>query len=928
MGLNYTPFCLIWVWVWCRAMKAEKMPAERNFEQQLKQALKYIQDTTWLGQHSVLASPYFLGDLASSPTNTAAHPANQAAARGAALWQALQRAAGSLWGEAGPANREQIETAMPVILKTPDSPRYAFLVLELRYFRRFFKPRRLPQIWEEFLGESRAEFYRDLDAAVALLGQALLNHLRPTFRLEQPLQTANFVGRETLRQQSLAALQAGQSVALSGPGGVGKTTLGSVIAADWPADAVFWYTIRPTLTDHLNSLLYSLGCFLHRQGASNLWQMLAAESGVGDNVNLALGLVREDLAKLQAARAAPPLLCFDELDRLRPIDMENVPPAHIQLLEFLDSLRGLAPLLIMGQRAVVDTDVHHALTGLPEPELQRLLQNAHITLSRQEAARLRQYTDGNPRLLRLFMALYQQNEADGSPDLAQMLAQLAQTPALQPLFDRLWLRTAAAERRLLQSLSVFRSSAPQDAWQTHSAAWHSLRQRGLLLTDEQGGVTLWPALRDLIYAELSVELREQLHGQAAAVRAGRGEYTAAAYHLCQAGAVKQAIQMWFPQRQREIQRGQAAAALAVFQGISLRRLGKKEQQALALLRAELYQLSGEAARGLVDLEAVDWPETAAVTMQARALQGAFQEALGQPEAALATYEAGMVAALAVQQQLLLLRERRARVHVRQRQMPQAWREARLAQYEAENLQGVVQAEQGQYADAYLSYQRALAVAESVGYDAGIARTHRDLITLLSRQGKLDEVIAHAEQAIAYYNRIGDRLNQETVRSILSSTYIQTQQYDLAVQAAGQALPFFERIGHAHGIGATAANLAEGYFGLGDMARARQYALQVLQQEEPFTHPYALFTLGLVGQAEGRLDEAAHAFASSARLAAQNDDRFMLAYARRAQAELFLAQAQLAEASAAAAEAFALFTDLGMAQEAAQTEELQRKLENN
>ncbi len=897
----------------------------QGFDHQLKQALKHFHDAAWLSQHSALASSYFLGDVA---------PADPATARGTALQGALRRAADSLWGESGPANRQQLETDMPLILQTPGAPRYAFLVLELRYFHRFFKPRRLPQIWEEFLGESRAEFYRDLDAAVDLLGRALLGQLRPTFRLEQPLQLAGaFVGRERVRQQCLAALRAGQSVAFSGPGGVGKTTLGSVIVTDWSAGAVFWYTIRPTLTDHLHSLLYSLGYFLHRQGASNLWRMLATQdaaaagSGGGGALRqvqgglLALGLLREDLAQLPPA----PLLCFDELDRLRPMDVENTPPAHRQLLEFVDSLRGLAPLLIIGQRAVVDTDAHHALTGLPEPELQRLLQNAHINLSRQEAARLRQYTDGNPRLLRLFIALHQANEANPE-NAASALPDLGQTPALQPLFDRLWLRTTAAEQRLLQTLSVFRSPAPQDAWQAHTAAWDSLRQRGLLLTDEQGGVTLWPALRDLIYAELPVELREQLHAQAAVVRAGRGEYTAAAHHLCQAGAVKQAIQLWFPQRQQEIQRGQAAAALAVFQEVSLRRLAKKEQQALALLRAELYQLGGESARGLADLEAVDWPAAAAVTIQARALQGAFQEALGQPEAALATYEVGMAAALEMQRQLLLLRERRARLHVRQRQMPQAWREARLAQYEAENLQGVVQAEQGEYAAAYESYQRALAVAEGVGYDAGIARTHRDLITLLSRQGKLDEVIVHAEQAIAYYNRIGDRLNQETVRSILSSTYIQTQQYDLAVQAAGQALPFFERIGHTHGIGATAANLAEGYFGLGEMAQARRYALLVLQQEEPFTYPYALFTLGLVGQAEGKLDEAAHAFASSARIAAQNDDRFMLAYARRAQAEVFLAQAQLAEAREAAAAAFALFTDLGMMQEAAQTRKLQQQLE--
>ncbi|MCB8954647.1 MAG: ATP-binding protein [Ardenticatenales bacterium] len=907
-------------------MKTGMTEASKDFVQQLKQALKHYHDAEWLGQHVPLAAPYFLGAAALSGERQAFRPPNLVAARGEALRRAVRQSANTLWGETGPANREQIEQAMPAILQTPGSPRYSFLVLELRYFHRFFKPRRLSQIWEEFLGQSRAEFYRDVDTAVSHLSQALLSQLRPTFRLEQPPRADAFIGREKPLRRGLEALVAGQSVALSGPGGVGKTTLAAVIAATWPHGAVFWFTVRPTLNDHLSSLLYSLGFFLHQQGADSLWQMLATDGGAGMDTNLALGLAREDLARL---RRTPPLLCFDEVDRLRPPDIEHLPPAHAQLLEFLDSLRGLVPLLIVGQRAVVDTDVHEALSGLPASEIARMLADVDFPIAPADLSRLHEYTNGNPRLLRLFMALRQSPDAEVEPpDLAQSLARMADAPALRPLFDRLWLRTSSAERRLLQSLAVFRAPAPSDAWGEQAAAWRSLRGRGLLLEDGWGGVMLWPALRELLYAELSAELRERLHTAAAGVRAARGEYTAAAYHLWQAGALKAAVQLWFPRREAEIQRGQGAAALAIFGEISARRLGKREQRALALLRAELYQLQGEAARGLAGLEGVDWPDGATLTVSARALQGAFLEALGQPDAALASYEAGMAAALGLLHRLALLREQRARLFVRQRQMPGAWREARLAQYEAENLQGVVLAEQGRYADAYLSYQRALVVAESVGYDAGIARTHRDLITLLSRQGRLDDVIAHAEKAITYYDRIGDRLNRETVRSILSSTYIQTQQYDLAVQAAAQALPFFQRISHAHGIGATAANLAEGHYGLGNLAEARHYALLVLEQEEPFTHPYALFTLGLVARAQDRPDEATHAFAASADIAAQNEDRFMLAYARRAQAEQFLAQAQLAEAREAAAEAFVLFTDLGMAQEAAQTAELQRKLEKN
>ena len=48
--------------------------------------------------------------------------------------------------------------------------------------------------------------------------------------------------------------------------------------------------------------------------------------------------------------------------------------------------------------------------------------------------------------------------------------------------------------------------------------------RRLVQQDEQGGVALLPALREVVYAELPVEAQEDLHGQAAQIRAERGEY--------------------------------------------------------------------------------------------------------------------------------------------------------------------------------------------------------------------------------------------------------------------------------------------------------------------------------------------------------------------------------------------------------------------
>jgi ABC-type transport system involved in cytochrome c biogenesis ATPase subunit len=72
----------------------------------------------------------------------------------------------------------------------------------------------------------------------------------------------------------LAGLAAGKAVGLSGAGGVGKTTLGQVLAAGFAPQATFWYTLSPGLNDNSHSLLFALAYFLQGQGASALWSQL------------------------------------------------------------------------------------------------------------------------------------------------------------------------------------------------------------------------------------------------------------------------------------------------------------------------------------------------------------------------------------------------------------------------------------------------------------------------------------------------------------------------------------------------------------------------------------------------------------------------------------------------------------------------------
>src|SRR5690606_2324643 len=109
---------------------------------------------------------------------------------------------------------------------------------------------------------------------------------------------------------------------------------------------------------------------------------------------------------------------------------------------------------------------------------------------------------------------------------------------------------------------------------------------------------------------------------------------------------------------------------------------------------------------------------------------------------------------------------------------------------------------------------------------------------------------HFEQAMAFYEQVGDRVNREIVRSNLASAYIQDRQFASALAPAEMALRFFEAMGNTFRVAQNASNLAEAHAELGNLGDAQHFAELVLQQEEPHSHPYALYTLGTVYKAHG------------------------------------------------------------------------------
>jgi tetratricopeptide (TPR) repeat protein len=632
---------------------------------------------------------------------------------------------------------------------------------------------------------------------------------------------------------------------------------------------------------------------------------------VQDN-HLALAMIRQDLEELQPKQ---PLLCMDELDLIAPIDAETALPAHAQMLALVDGLRPLTPMLLIGQRPTLEADLHLELSGLATPQIHQLLEQRGITLPKDEVEQLYRHTHGNPRLVLLCLALHERGEP-----IHETFAELSVSPGLIAILRRLWARLEPEERRMLQRLSVLRNPAPLHAWPDAATLLQSLIQRRLVMADGFGGVELHAALRAPIYAELAADLRETLHLEAAYLRLELGEYTAAAHHFCLAHRPADAIRCWYPRRTHEIQRGQADGALAIFSEVTRRGLGKSEQQALALMLAELYKLAGELEAARARLQAEDWRGESEIAARAGALLAEFSEALGYPESALQTYGDAIVTTSRLLGQLVYLRRQRSMLYLRQKQRDAAWHEAQIAECQLHNLRGELQEEDGQYSEALASYEQALELARSLNDTASLALTEGNLASLYGRKQDLARAVEYSQSAITRCREIGDVYSLAKLTMNLAYIYIQTQQFEQAVDAAKTALRTFQAIGSPYYSAISAVNLAEAYLETGELDQAEKIAYEALDMEEAQTMPYALFTLGQVRRRRQEWESAAQHLAESTRLARLNHDQYMEAYAQRTLGEIFAEQQHLDEARSNLEHALSLFRQLEIDDEVRRTEE--------
>lgn len=891
------------------------MSSSTHFHTAVREALKHYTDTGWLGKHSALATPYVLGDYLRRVEN-----GTTAVGRGQALQQLLLKAAGAFWQGELPNSRQALLDAVEQERANMGNggPHFLFLMLDLRYFRQYFSPRTQPtgmNAMYAFLHISESAFYRYLAQAIEQLIDSLMTRIRPNLHLEQPTLTAPLIGRDALLADCLSDLNQMRSVTLSGMGGIGKTTLATAVSQSWASESVFWYTFRPGLNDDLPSLLFAFAHFLHGWDCNNLWLQMVTQKGAIQNVQQALGFLQEDIVR---SGAPPFLFCFDEVDLLHTGRNQPRHGVHKQLLELLEALCTIAPMLMVGQRALIDTASHYPLQPLKPHDIALIFEQNGRSLSPNALDTIYRLTQGNPRLIELYLALLQDGvEID---ELA-----FRRAPAIKPLFHRLWKRLSQDEKVVLASLSVFQRYAPLDEWQ-NTPGYQDLQRRQLLKHDAQGGVALLPLFRELVYEELETDQRRSFHHQAAIIRATRGQYTAAAAHFVAADEVETAVQLWFMEQKTEIALGNTGAAYTIFVPLKGKGLSDKTAKQLKVIQNRLHLLNAEAEEVLADMDNYSWHlddelsvDMAQLTAQGLQQWGEAHYYLGQDEKALSRFDDAIAILGQLSTQIVsIYANGRSRIWITRAEFQAAEHDILRAQFEVEQFQIRLKMARREYQEAQEFGRNTLNLAMKIGDDHHIAQIQYFLASIAGQLGDLETAQHHAEKLFEICERTGDRLLLENMRAELAGFYLNVGRYAETIEPAEKALLFFERVKNEIRLPHVYSNLAEAYYETGQLEKAEEFAFKARNSENLRVQPYACYTLGLIHQAKENPQSATDVFQFGLQVAVQTEDQFIAAYLHRVYGLLLLSQNRQEEGTTQLQNALDLFIEMGIPHEIEKT----------
>lgn len=379
------------------------------------------------------------------------------------------------------------------------------------------------------LGLSERQLSRERSRAISLLKTELFAAApKHAYRAEPIPAIRGFLSRPGQERKVADALESHHFVRVSGPPGIGKSTLVARIAMEHKdITSVMWYRFRAGINVGLNALLYDLGEYLYSKG----------EVELAGYMQSALPTPEPSLATrlaLKGLDSGPHLLVLDDFH------LVEGDPSLSGFVEELVSRLPQLRVITVGRHRFARMDVGAAVDIAPftRAETKDFLGRLKVDCSAQMARTIHQWTEGNTHLIKLAASWLKTASED---EVAKGVSSLNDWTEVQDfLLNYITDLLDSDDRALLEAASIFRERFSDDA-----LAYVAERTRGTVVDVSLRLVRAYVAtrslegdsalfhgtVRDYVYSRLEPEKKSELHERAAVWYQRNDQHSEAEYHV-------------------------------------------------------------------------------------------------------------------------------------------------------------------------------------------------------------------------------------------------------------------------------------------------------------------------------------------------------------------------------------------------------------
>ncbi len=227
--------------------------------------------------------------------------------------------------------------------------------------------------------------------------------------------------------------------------------------------------------------------------------------------------------------------------------------------------------------------------------------------------------------------------------------------------------------------------------------------------------------------------------------------------------------------------------------------------------------------------------------------------------------------------------------------------------------GMVHQDQGRYEDAVEHYRKSMEIAEKIGDINGVASTLHQLGMVHQDQGRYEDAVEHYRKSMESFEKIGDIKGVATTLHQLGMVHQDQGRYEDAVEHYRKSMESFEKIGDIKGVASTLHQLGMVHQDQGRYEDAVEHYRKSMEIKEKIGDikgvASTLHQLGMVHQAQGRYEDAAEYYLKSMEIAEKTGDISGIAESTAQLGVLLAHQEQFAEALNHFARAFLIFRRL-------------------